>query len=92
MTPARGVILSWQPGLFLAETQSARAVNGEDQHATGNGQVLHEHDGLHLITEIAMEDECRDDGESRQGIGNPACLPADDERQGSADFQQDHER
>ncbi|MNE08255.1 hypothetical protein D3C80_1009010 [compost metagenome] len=63
-----------------------------DQHAAGDGDVLHEHELLHkhLISgesPIVVEQEIRQQGELRQSKCRPACLPAQGKCQGGENFE-----
>ena len=50
----------------MVETQLAGAVAHQEQKPTGDGHVLHEHDELYLIAELAVKDERRDERETRE--------------------------
>ena len=42
---------------YTVNTEGARSGNGQQQVTARNGQVLHEHQGVHAFRKVAMEQE-----------------------------------
>src|SRR6266851_2141046 len=60
------------------DAQRAGAVGHQQQKASGDRDVLQEHDHLHLVAEVVVEDERAQQGEAAKQEGDNAGLPSED--------------
>src|SRR5690606_15290848 len=68
------------------DAQCARSMGREDEEATCDGEVFHEHDRLCLISEVVVEEDRRGDGEQCHAESNEACLITHKDEQAATDF------
>ena len=63
-------------GSTVIHAVGSSATNRKQQQTASNGDVFQEHNGLHLVSKVMVEDRCDGNAESRQGVGGEACFIA----------------
>jgi hypothetical protein len=66
-------------------------VSEDDEESPRNGNVLHEIDRLHLVSEVPVKQECRQYAEPGQGQCKDARLPSQNYGQRAHDLNKDHQ-
>src|SRR5437016_14467827 len=77
------------PGESTVDAQRAGAVRHQQQKATGDRNVLEEHDHLDLVAEVVVEDEGGQQGKTGEKYGGDAGFPAGDDGEGAEDLSGD---
>lgn len=77
---------------LVIQADRARDIDGQQQEGAGDRHVLHEHDHLHLVGKIGVEQDAGQQGEAGQQERNDAGLPAEHDGESTQYFGGDHQR
>ena len=77
---------------YTVNTEGARSGNGQQQVTARNGQVFHEHQGVHAFRKVAMEQERGQQRKARSEQRGGPGQETEQNRQTAAELKEDGQR